>query len=300
MPDRDFNRSDGGWFAVMNEFADAMCWYRLRTAEWQVVWHIIRRTWGIKGRAWAAIGYVDFMKKCQISNSSVSRSLRSLMKRNFVHRKMMEGKYHYKINSKPSTWKTAEPDEYRRKTTPELEHKGDTPELEHNILQNWSQNTPELQLNRNYTFKRKDNIKRQGKDTPIVPKKKSGPKSDVLTKKQIIEHDAKTVVDYINAISGKNFQHSETSLGPIRGRLKEGFTLEQCLQVCQNKWWDPDHKEKYYRPTTLFRPSLFEGYVNEKGTKRKPTNSRQDARLQKWYRRYQNYGKETENPNATD
>ena len=74
---------------------------------------------------------------------------------------------------------------------------------------------------------------------------------------------AKSIISFLNNISGKNFGTGEANLEPIRGRLAEGFSQEDCEQVLTNKWHDKDFNKKYYRPTTLFRPSLFEGYLNE-------------------------------------
>jgi uncharacterized phage protein (TIGR02220 family) len=202
----------------------------------------------------------------------------------------VKGKYHYKINSKPSTWKTAEPHEYKRKNAPELQQ-NDTPELEHKILQDGSKNTPELKPP---TFNRKD-IKDNCKDTPLAPITENGDSgSPVMTKKEILEQDARTVVDFINEIAGKGFKHSETSLAPIRGRLRDGYTLQQCLEVCHRKWFDPDHNEKYYRPITLFRPSLFESYINEQGKKHKPT--KREAKMQATMEMFARRHHERENP----
>ena len=74
---------------------------------------------------------------------------------------------------------------------------------------------------------------------------------------------AKAVIYFLNNISGKNFGVGEANLEPIRGRLAEGFTKEDCEKVLRTKWNDEKFDKKYYRPTTLFRPSLFEGYLNE-------------------------------------
>jgi len=71
------------------------------------------------------------------------------------------------------------------------------------------------------------------------------------------------IIDLLNKISGKNFGHGEANLEPIRGRLGDGFTKEDCEKVLKTKWNDEKFDKKYYRPVTLFRPSLFEGYLNE-------------------------------------
>lgn len=108
--------------------------------------------------------------------------------------------------------------------------------------------------------------------------------------KLFIRDQAKAILDKLNECSGKSFQHKDSSLDPIIACLNRGHTKEECLYVVENKWLDPDFPLKYYRPTTLFRKSLFEGYLNENGRKPKPT--RQQAKQQrivaKYERKYSN------------
>ena len=43
---------------------------------------------------------------------------------------------------------------------------------------------------------------------------------------------------------------------------------EDCKKAINVKWADPDFNKKYFRPSTLFRPTKFEGYLNERPPKR--------------------------------
>ena len=72
------------------------------------------------------------------------------------------------------------------------------------------------------------------------------------------------VIDFLNEIAGMSYRHSDTSRKPIRARLNEGFTVEDCKQVIRNRWkaWRGTQWQQYMRPDTLFRPSKFEGYLN--------------------------------------
>ena len=74
---------------------------------------------------------------------------------------------------------------------------------------------------------------------------------------------AKSIISILNNLSGKNFGYGEANLEPIRGRLGDGFTKEDCEKVLKTKWKDEKFDKKYYRPTTLFRPANFEAYLNE-------------------------------------
>lgn len=166
MPDRDFDGT--GYLKFMNEFCDALRTYRLSTTEWALVMHIIRKTWGDRGKAWAQIGFTDFMTKCSMTNAAVSRGTNRLIKRNFIQRKKVKGKFQYKINSKPSTWKPSNPHKWEKKSVTELGVNSIT-ELEQKALQNCNKSITELGVNENSTFKRKDNRKDNGKDTPPPP-----------------------------------------------------------------------------------------------------------------------------------
>ena len=81
--------------------------------------------------------------------------------------------------------------------------------------------------------------------------------------KKEMNDTAKAVICFLNNLSGKNFGYGEANLEPIRGRLGDGFTKEDCEKVLKTKWKDEKFDKKYYRPTTLFRPANFEAYLNE-------------------------------------
>ena len=73
------------------------------------------------------------------------------------------------------------------------------------------------------------------------------------------------VIDYLNEIKGgRKYTHSPANLKHITARFGEGFTVEDCKEVIDRKWKDPDFNKKYFRPQTLFNSEKFEGYLNEK------------------------------------
>ncbi len=73
---------------------------------------------------------------------------------------------------------------------------------------------------------------------------------------------SKNIIIYLNVVSGRDFK-PESNAKYVIPRLKEGHTEEDCKKVIEAKWKDPDFDNKYFRPETLFRPSKFEGYLNE-------------------------------------
>lgn len=88
--------------------------------------------------------------------------------------------------------------------------------------------------------------------------------------------DVKTIIEYLNLKAKKSFR-ATTKLYEryINARLSEGYTLEDFKHVIDVKcaeWMNTDH-EQYLRPDTLFAPSHFDSYLNQKIVKTKPKSA---------------------------
>ena len=81
------------------------------------------------------------------------------------------------------------------------------------------------------------------------------------------DKEAAEVIDYLNTKTGSSYRAAtEANIKPIRARLNDGFTVEDCKKVIDTKsgqWLNNPDMVKYLRPATLFSPSKFEGYLNE-------------------------------------
>ena len=80
------------------------------------------------------------------------------------------------------------------------------------------------------------------------------------------DKEATEVIDYLNTKTGSSYRATtEANIKPIRARLNDGFSVEDCKKVIDIKagQWLNTEQSKYLRPETLFRPSKFEGYLNE-------------------------------------
>ena len=90
---------------------------------------------------------------------------------------------------------------------------------------------------------------------------------DNVGKPDTFDSDIKTIVDYLNEKTQSNFKaKTEETRKSIRARLKEGYTVEDFKRVIDaksNDWADSERMREYLRPSTLFRPSNFEAYLNE-------------------------------------
>lgn len=85
---------------------------------------------------------------------------------------------------------------------------------------------------------------------------------DVEVKEYIVE---KKVIAYLNKKTGKKFRETETNLKLITARLSEGFSEKDFITAINNQndiWGDDDKMKQFLRPSTLFKKSKFDGYVN--------------------------------------
>ncbi|WP_407321783.1 conserved phage C-terminal domain-containing protein [Dickeya ananatis] len=80
----------------------------------------------------------------------------------------------------------------------------------------------------------------------------------------ILTESAKQVLTHLNKVTGSRYQVSKTSLENIRARLGEGFTVDELsltVDYLTAKWGTDLDMAEYLRPTTLFQPSKFPGYL---------------------------------------
>lgn len=77
----------------------------------------------------------------------------------------------------------------------------------------------------------------------------------------------KEVIDYLNQKAGTKYRATTAATKRLVGaRLKEGFTVDDCKKVIDNKvadWLTDEKMKNYLRPNTLFQASKFESYLNE-------------------------------------
>ena len=93
------------------------------------------------------------------------------------------------------------------------------------------------------------------------------PKKPKKAKETKVDKEATEVIDYLNTKTGSSYRATtEANIKPIRARLNDGFSVEDCKKVIDTKsgqWLNNPDMVKYLRPATLFSPSKFEGYLNE-------------------------------------
>lgn len=88
--------------------------------------------------------------------------------------------------------------------------------------------------------------------------------------KNIYSAEIETIVAHLNEVAHRHFQaETETTAKPIRCRLKDGYTVEDCIRVIDVKtqeWINSAKMRKFLQPETLFGKDNFERYVKQRPT----------------------------------
>mgnify|MGYP002509969665 CR=1 FL=1 len=158
----------------------------------------------------------------------------------------------------------------------------DSPTLEKPILENPRQlNTNILNTNISNTKESNTNginiLSGKPDDTSVSPSKciSKKPKNK---KSKTHPEEVRQIIEYFNNVCGTNYKHqSKATSEMINARLNDGFTVDDFYNVIDKKhaeWSNNSDMCKYLRPETLFRPSHFESYLNQKNASSKEnTNS---------------------------
>ena len=83
------------------------------------------------------------------------------------------------------------------------------------------------------------------------------------------------VLDYLNLKAETRYRKVENNFKHIKARINDGFTIDDFKAVIDKKCaeWKGTEFEKYLTPETLFRPSNFEKYLNQKIIPKKQTTA---------------------------
>jgi phage replication O-like protein O len=94
---------DRGHIEISNEIVDKLCSYRLSGEEWQVLWVIIRKTFGWQKEAdWISLS--QFETLTGIKKSNIIRTLKKLLSKNIVIKIDNGDKTKYAFNRDFDTW----------------------------------------------------------------------------------------------------------------------------------------------------------------------------------------------------
>lgn len=78
--------------------------------------------------------------------------------------------------------------------------------------------------------------------------------------------DIEEVISYLNKKVGADFNpKSKDTVQMLNARFKEKYTVADCKKVIDNMyeaWYSNIKMREFLRPSTLFRPTNFENYLN--------------------------------------
>ena len=221
-------QTENGYLKIAMEIVEALARHRIPGQEMQLIWVLLRKTWGWNKKAdniplsqWARLTGIKRTKCCDLLNSLIAKNI---IKKDSPQKGTGRASK-YRLNKNYEEW-SASP----QKGTP----------------------VPKKGL---------DPVPIRG--TKPVPKRGLS-----IDKKDIYIDRAKKIIDYLNNIGQSKYTYIQGNLKHITARLKEGHTEHECKEVIDKKWNDVMFDKKYFRPKTLFNSENFEGYLNEKPPKR--------------------------------
>jgi len=92
-----------------------------------------------------------------------------------------------------------------------------------------------------------------------------------IKRKKEFREEITEVLNFFNDLTdSKLLVKAQGNRIPIKARLRDGYTVEDCKQVIRTKWeqWGTDdYMYKFVRISTLFCPKHFDAYLNEKGAR---------------------------------
>lgn len=194
---------------------------------------------------------------CQCSQTKVSTSIAKLVKFGYVE-----------VNGFDGRTRSLKTCLSKNENLPFKNCKADLQNLKHNNIYNNTDNSLDNN-NINYGLldtKEVDSKVEIDSNNNINTESKEREKN-IKREKEKIEEDITEIIQYLNVKTGKNYRANvESNRSMIRARLNDHYTKEDCIKVIDIKCkkWMGTKFEEYLKVSTLFRPSHFDDYLNEK------------------------------------
>lgn len=242
MPDSCVDRGpqvEDGYTRIANELLEALCKWKCRNYEIRLALAIIRLTYGIYGRKSARIENQQLADMTAIPENKIPQYRRRLETMNIlkVSTSGLKKGLTYQFNKHYRTWK---------KHPPEGKIPTGGLDLPTDGLK--------LPTGGDPTLLKKNNKKTERKDEAPAPPPPPPP-------------PYKKIIEYLNALTGSKYDHrGKETRGMIRARFRSGFTEQDFYDVIKVKcdqWLGDKKMVSYLRPSTLFRPTNFEDYLQE-------------------------------------
>jgi len=242
MPDSCVDRGpqvEDGYTRIANELLEALCKWKCTNAEIRLALAIIRLTYGVYGRKSAKIETKKLSDLTAMPAWQIARARSILINKNILAVSLGANQTikTYRFNKHYRSWKklAQEP-----KKHPQAKPIGP--------------GAKPIGPGANPTLYKENNKKTERKDEAPAPPPPPPP-------------PYKKIIEYLNALTGSKYDHrGKETRGMIRARFRSGFTEQDFYDVIKVKcdqWLGDKKMVSYLRPSTLFRPTNFEDYLQE-------------------------------------
>ena len=222
---------ENGYIRIATEIWTELTRYRLSGEEMKCLMFIIRQTYGWNKKS-DAITLSQFSQATDMVKQCVCRALKRLSDKNliFISKIANERVSTYRFNKRYGTWKPlAKPLTLAKQLT---------------TVSGLANATLAKQL-----------------IVPITDTTIDTITKDKLHRRNRISKIANAIMRHLNRKKGSRYR----DVTQIKARLKDGASAKECITVINNKFADPYFKEnrRFLNPTTLFRKSHFDKYLND-------------------------------------
>lgn len=121
------------------------------------------------------------------------------------------------------------------------------------------------------SISRKSEMEERKNENPNDENREPIPNTEQLqdkSKADTLKAATAEIIAYLNAKTGKRFQsNNKQTQEHVSARLSDGYTVEDFKRVIDNKcatWLGDEKMDAFLNPQTLFRPSHFDCYLNER------------------------------------
>lgn len=167
---------------------------------------------------------------------------------------------------------TTEADRQREYQAKIFKEKNLVRNLTGNLREISEKSTPEIEIEKS---NRRERVIEENEDIVeqdfIFPDYLSEKSIESVKKGNTENYEFRIPIAYLNQKANRNYKFIEKSTKLVKARFNEGFTLDDfkhVIEVKTDEWINDNNMSKYLRPETLFG-TKFEGYLNQKNTKKK-------------------------------
>lgn len=224
---------EDGHTKIANELLDQIINIDFTKRQYKILLFIIRKTYGWNKTS-DDISRSQIVEATGLSNPHVTTTIQELLNMNVLIIGTGTHAKNYKINKHYETWRITE-----TVIIPKTVTVTETVTITETVTENYQNGNNSLPKQ--------------------YPQK-------TITKDNSNINICRDILQYLNEKAKSKFKDVDANIDLIKGRLKEGYTKEDCLMVIDIKCkeWIGTDFEMYLRPSTLFNKTKFSQYIGQK------------------------------------